>query len=258
MANSGVLTHLILNAPFFMNVASGVTLYGIAYLFDLILLGRTRLWKRSHFLTFMAVWNAITSILIMSVMPPLKLNAERIIFRPTEYCNMFNNPTIYICSNGGNRFYTTTVRSCDHDWLLNNASNFYIISMWIPSKDQYRLKNKVSFQPDNDVKFRIPASYYLPQGYCIQEYRDDSVPKLGQLRVAFFSWTEDLMHTLDTGYINKSDLKVSYSGWYRVSNCMWEITRLLPLKNYCQTGYVSNAFVTLPRYTARLLYDATV
>ena len=139
----------------------------------------------------MAVWSTVIGALIISFIPPLKLNAKRIIFRPTENCNMFNNPTIYICSNDGNRFHTTTTRDCNWD---SKGSYFYIISLWIPSRDQYGLKNRVLFQPDSGD----PSSYYLPQGYCIQEYRDDSIPKEGQLRVAFSSWDENLVHTLDT------------------------------------------------------------
>lgn len=257
MANSGFLTQIILQYPFFLFILSGIILYGIAFLFDFIFLGRSRLYyNKSYFLAFMAVWSAIMGIIFMSLIPPLKLNTERIIFRPTNNCNMFENPTKYICSIMGKKFYTTVIKGCDG--TVTNATLFYIISTWIPAKGQYRLKNRVIFHPENitNGEFEHKESYPLPKGYCIQEYKDEDSPSSDdRLRVAFSSWTKAMVNVGDTGYIDKSDLEEYNTGWYKVSNCMWEITRLLPLEDYCITGYVSSMYVTLPDNVARILHD---
>lgn len=255
MAYSGFLTQMILQYPFFLFIISGVILYGTAFLFDFIFLGRSRLYRnKSYFPFFMAGWCAIASVVFMSLIPPLKMNTGRIIFRPTENCCMFENPPKYICSIMGQKFYTTVIRGCDG--TVTNASSFYIISMYIPSSSQYRLKNEVIFHPDNlssKGEFMRKEPYSLPKHYCIQEY-GDSVPSDDRLRVAFYSWTKTKVELADTGYIDKSDLEEYSTGWYKVSNCMWEIPRLL-FGDYCSTGYVSRKYVTLPHNMATILHD---
>ena len=255
MAYSGILIQLVLKFPLFLIIISGMVIYGIAYLFDFIFLNRKRLNNLLYFLTSMAIWIAIAIGVFMSFIPPLKMNAERIIFRPTDNCNMFENPTNYICSIMGQKFYTTIVRGCDGS--VTNATAFYIISPWMRAKNQYQLNKKVHFHPDNDTD-ELKSPYWLRKGYCIQEYKEEgSVPRDGQIRVGFYSWNKSkrMASIGDTGYINREDLEEYNTGWYEVSNCMWEISRLLPLENYCITGYVSSVFVTLPDYMAMLLYS---
>lgn len=80
------------------------------------------------------------------------------------------------------------------------------------------------------------------------------LPGDNQLLVAFYSWDGEKKKLEDTGYINRNDLEEYNTGWFEVSNCRWEITRYLPLKNYCITGYVSSFYVNVPEYMKGLLH----
>lgn len=258
MANSGFLIHMILQYPFLFIMASGVIIYSIMYLSDLIFYNNSRLYNKSHFFWFLALYVAVMAGVFAYFIPLLKMNEVRIIFRPNENCNMFENPPKYICYiRGTEKCYTTIRRGCDE--TATNATSFYIISLWIPSKRQYKLKERVYFHPDNITDTEPKPPYWLPVNYCIQEFIEDHSPSTDdQLRVSFVSWnTTTFENTADTGYINRSDLEEYHTGWYIVSNCMWEMMRLLPF-DYCITGYVSNHYVDLPDYIARLLHDEEV
>ena len=267
MARSGILTQVLLRYPLFLFLVSGVILYGGVLLFDFIFLVRIRFYNVKHFSIFMAVWCALMSAIFWSFIPPLKLNAERIIFRPTDNCNFFENPPKYICSIMGKKFYITNTTFCDG--TVSNATPFYIISLWMEAKNQYRLKSKVHFHPDNvtstngEIKLKNP--YWLPKEYCIQEYIDSGPESIHvsndkQLSVGFYSWNRSMARLGDTGYIDRSYLEEYNTGWYQVSNCIWEISRefsrLFQLEDYCMTGYVSSYYVTLPNNMASILHDS--
>ena len=254
MANSGLLTRIVLEYPLVLFIVSGVIISTMIFLFDFIFLGNSRLTDWSYFLKFMAVYCVIMAVVFVTFIPPLKMNTERIIFRPTENCNMFENPTRYVCFILGDKIYITTKRGCVG--TVTNATSFYIISLWIPSKNQYRLKNKVFFHPENATDEAPKPPYWLPGNYCIQEYIDESSPSThDRLRVSFISWTNSSVITSDSGYIERTHLEPYTTGWYKVSNCRWEVTRWLPFDGYCITGYVSNHYVNLPENMARLLHD---
>ena len=211
----------------------------------------------------MSIWCAVIGIIFISFIPPLKLDIPRIIFRPSAHCNYFEDPPNYVCSIMNQKFYTTNVSACDGN--VTNATSFYIISMYIPSNNQYITNRRIYFYPDNLtdadgqlVKEKEP--YWLPKNYCIQEYKDDNSPfSNDQLRVAFYSWNKNKVAIGDTGYINRSDLEENNTGWYMASNCMLEITRkiaeLLSLENYCITGYVSRKYIRLPKNMLGILHD---
>jgi hypothetical protein len=248
----GVLAQLVLQYPFLLITLSGVIFYTTAYLAGNIFFNSSTLINRAYFFGFMTVYIAVMAGLFMYCVPLLKLNEDRIIFRPETNCNMFENPPRYICYIEDREvLYTTTQRGC-HE-TATNATSFYIISTWAPSKHQYRLLNKFYFYPENNTAAGLKPPYWLPKNYCIQEHIP-SLSTVDKLRVSFVSWnTTTLEMTSDTGYIDRSVLEEYHTGWYRVSNCMWEVMRFLPFD--CITGYVSNHYVDLPASTARLLHD---
>ncbi len=87
------------------------------------------------------------------LIPVLAMAPDRIIFRPTPSCSIFDNPTRYICLTFNDQhqhvFYTTTWRQCNSsDTNMNNATKYYIISSWIPSFDHYVTTERILFQPD--------------------------------------------------------------------------------------------------------------
>lgn len=230
LANAGVLTQIVLQYPFLLILMSGIIVYGVIILSNFVFFNRSRLCTWSYFFSFMALYLAVMVGLFTYFIPRLKMSVGRTFFRPTPHCNNFYNPAIYICFIQGEKLYTTNHTGCSD--TATNTTSFYIISTWISSKNQYRLKSRVKFHPD------IGPSYWLPVKYCIQEYDDpDSPSTKEQLRVAFISWTITSATITDTGYLNRNDLEDYKTGWYKVSNCMWEIFSLLPF-DYCITGYV--------------------
>lgn len=193
----------------------------------------------------MAVYVPFLAAVFVSLMPPLKINAFRAVFHPTSNCDTFQDPPTYICFIQGKKFYTTVERQC-HETA--DATPLYITSLWIPSKNQYTLKKRVLFHPDNVTAAEPRPPFWIREEICIQEFIEDQFPSTDdKLRVAITTVT-----TTDTGYISRSDLEEYHAGWYRVSNCMWDVTRLF---NYCITGYVSNHYVNLPHIMERLLQD---
>ena len=94
----------------------------------------------------------------------------------------------------------------------------------------------------------------MTKGYCIQA-AGNIFPNDTQLNIAFYSWDGEKKKLEHTGYINMTDLEAYNTGWYKVSNCMWELSRNLPIiKNYCITGYVSSYYVNLPEYMKSMLH----
>lgn len=255
MAISGSLLEMILQYPFSTFVMSGVLLYGIGFLFDYVFFSNTRLRDNlSYFLAFLAVWSVVTAVVFMSLIPPLNLATIRIIFRPIQNCNAFNNPPKYLCytldDNNNQLFYTTLKQECVGN--NKNASSFYIISLWKPALNQFKLNKRIMFYPlPKDEKTKYP----LKKGYCIQAAENLNADD--QVKVDFYSWDKEKMLLQDTGFINRSDLEEYNTGWYQVSNCMLETSRLISrylLKDYCITGFVSSFYVNVPEHMKNLLH----
>jgi hypothetical protein len=193
---------------------------------------------------------AFTSVFLI---PILAIAPDRIIFRPTPSCSIFDSPARYICLTFNDRhqhvFYTTTWRQCNSsDTNMKNATKYYIISSWIPSFDHYVTTERVPFQPDSSPDENKTA-YTLPEGYCVRA----AGPSGGdRQKVAFYSINGNRHHLLDSGYIKSSLLKNFTSGWYLVSSCNSELSRWW---YNCTLGYVSSHYVRLPQYTRTLLLE---
>ena len=256
MARFGFLLEIILQYPFTTLLASGIVLYSFAFLFDFIFFRRVRLFDvdhlRFHFLIFLAIWFAIGGIVFFFLIPPLNLATIRIIFRPLQNCNAFDKPPVYLCYTLGNNndqlFYTTERRECVG--TVTNATSFYIISLWKPAINQFKLNKNIMFYP---LPRNESTKYALKKDYCIQA-AGNLFPNDGQIEVAFYSWDGKKKKLEDRGYINRSDLDEYNTGWFKVSNCMWELSRLLPLNNYCITGYVSSFYVNVPQHMKEPLH----
>ena len=196
----------------------------------------------------------LLSVVAIFLKPTLSLTAPRIIFRPTPSCSTYDRPARYICFTlSGNDhlqvFYTTTWRKCDNsDTHMKNASKFYVISSWIPSFDHFITKRPVKFEPESSPG-ETKMSYMLPENYCVR-----AAGPLGEekLKVAFYSINGTQHHLLDSGYINKTDLKGFHSGWYLVSDCNSDVSNWL---FNCTRGYVSSNYVRLQQYTRLLLLE---
>lgn len=195
----------------------------------------------------------LTSTISMFLIPVLALAPDRIIFRPTPSCSVFDSPARYICLTFNDRhenvFYTTTWRECNaKDLNMKNATKHYIISSWIPSFDHFVTLTSLPFQPDSFRGEKKPP-YPLPAGYCVRA----AGPSGGaQQKVAFYSINGTGYHLLDSGYINSSLLTKFHSGWYLASSCRNELSRWL---YNCTLGYVSSHYVRLPQYTRSLLLE---
>jgi len=198
----------------------------------------------------------LLSVVSISLKPTLSLTADRIIFRPTPSCSTFDRPARYLCftlssPNHEQVFYTTTWRKCDNsDANMRNASKFYIISSWIPSFDHFVTKRRVKFEPDSSPG-ENKQPYMLPENYCVRaagpwgNYSD-------KVKVAFYSISRSQQHLLDSGYVNKTELKEFHSGWYLVSSCKSELSWWL---FNCTLGYVSSNYVRLYQHTRMLLLE---
>ncbi|XP_028395017.1 uncharacterized protein LOC114519142 [Dendronephthya gigantea] len=195
----------------------------------------------------------LTSTISIFLIPVLALAPDRIIFRPTPSCSIFDRPTRYICLTFNDRhenvFYSTTWKECnERDVNMKNATKHYIISSWIPSFDHFVTLTSVLFQPD-DSHGEKKKAYPLPAGYCIRA----AGPIEGdRQKVAFYSINGTSYHLLDSGYINSSSLTKFYSGWYLASSCRNELSRWW---YNCTLGYVSSHYVRLPQYTRSLLLE---
>ena len=200
-----------------------------------------------------AVGFVLLPLILVGLVPTLHVTAPRVIFRPTPSCSTFDNPARYICSiliNHQQQFYITTKRKCDpQDQNFENATNFYIISSWIPSFNHYITKRKVNFEPAV-VPGEVKKSYHLPDNYCVHAAGPTSQDKL---KVAFYSHKGTLLILEDTGYINKTDLLEFQYGWYYVSSCRTDLERWW--YSNCKTGYVSSHYVTLSEYSRSLLLE---
>lgn len=255
MGKTGALLALVLKYPFTVCCIFGVILYSFLFLFDFIFFSRTRLYDadhlKFHFPLFLAIWFAFYSIIFISLMPPLDLATLRIIFRPSPNCNAFNKPPRYICytldDSNNQIFYTTVRQGCAGN--VDNATSFYIISLWTEAKNHFKLNKRIMFYP---LPRNETTKYALPKDYCIQA---EVIPSSNdtQLQVAFYSWDGKKNNLEDTGYINFTDLEEYNTGWYKVSNCKLELSRLF-LKNYCTTGYVSSFYVNVPEHMKSLLH----
>lgn len=214
----------------------------------------TRTTHSLHFLFICMVGFGILVIILVNIIPVLQLTPDRILFRPAPSGSIFERPSRYICFTLDPKtrkqiFYVTTKRKCDNDDPnMNKATNFYIISPWIPSFNHYLTKRSVQFQPITEPG-EIKPSYSLPEGYCV---RAAGPVSNDPLRVAFTSIDAQQEHIHDTGYISKEDLIQQHSGWYFVSNCRTDIGRWL---FNCETGYISSVYVSLPEYTRILLIE---
>ena len=189
----------------------------------------------------------------ISFIPILSLAPDRVIFRPTPSCSTFDNPTRYICLtldvHHGQAYYVTTWRKCSSfDSNMNDSSNFYHISSWIPSPDHFVTTKKVLFQPESSPGENKPA-YHLPDNYCV---RATGPTECDEIKVGFYSINATGSHIRDTGPISKEILKEYQYGWYLVSNCRIGIIRWL---YNCTTGYVSSKYVRLRQYTRVLLLE---
>lgn len=195
----------------------------------------------------------LLSVASIFLTPVLTLAPDRIIFRPTPSCSTYDNPTRYICLTLDDHhrqvFYTTTWQKCNNsDANIKNASNYYIISSWIPSFEHFVTTKSMEFQPESSPS-KNKTAYTLPENYCVRAAR----PTGGdQLKVAFYSISGNRTHLLDSGYVNSSFLKPFYSGWYLVSNCRSDLSRRL---YNCTNGYVSSNYVRLSQYTRALLLE---
>ncbi|XP_046847096.1 uncharacterized protein LOC124440711 [Xenia sp. Carnegie-2017] len=195
----------------------------------------------------------LLSVASIFFVPQFRMATDRIIFRPTPSCSTFDNPARYICLTFNEKhqqvFYTTTWRKCSRsDENMQNASNYYITSSWIPSFDHFVTRERMLFQPEH-TQDEVKNPYYLPENYCVRA----AGPSDGErVKVAFYSIKGTDLHLLDSGYINSSILKEFHSGWYQVSNCRSDLSRWM---FDCSNGYVSSNYVRLPQYTRILLLE---
>ena len=200
-----------------------------------------------------AVGLVLLQLILVGLVPTLHVTAPRVIFRPTPSCSTFDNPTRYICNiliNHRQQFYITTQRKCDaQDKNFKNATDFYIISSWIPSFNHYITRKGVNFEPAT-VSGENKKSYPLPDNYCVRAAGPTSEEKI---KVAFYSHDGTQLILLDTGYINKTDLIEFRFGWYYVSSCRTDLERWW--YSHCETGYVSSNYVTLSEYSRILLLE---
>ena len=88
------------------------------------------------------------------------------------------------------------MRHCNQE--NNNATNFFIISSWIPSFNHFTTTKAIEFQPAV-VPGEEKPSYTLPENYCVCAAGPISED---QLKVAFYSLDGSHRNLLDTGYIN--------------------------------------------------------
>jgi hypothetical protein len=223
----------------------GALINGIMFLYDLIYLqhyhfqGSIYYNKFTSILMFLSVM-VVLALLFVCLIPSLELHTHIAVFRSTEDCAIFEDSPTHICFSPGKKYYTTPKPFCGGG---AGSDPFYIISSWIPSKDEYTLNRRIYFHPDN-----VQPSFWIPEETCVQEFTDDGHPSTDDLlRVALTSTTTA------TGFIDRSDLKEYHEGWYRVSNCRWEILRLLP--GYCTTGYISNTHINLSSLYLALLHE---
>ena len=194
----------------------------------------------------------LLSLVTTGLVPTLKITTDRVIFRPTPSCSTFDNPARYICSildeNHQQIFYITQRKCGRTDPQIEDATNFYVISSWIPSFDHFVTTRRLQFEPAAVPNENKP-SYPLPENYCVRAAGPVSADPL---RVAFYSLTDSQETLLDTGYINKTDLTEFRFGWYTVSSCRTDLGRWL---FSCEKGFVSSHYVTLPEYSRILLLE---
>ena len=133
-----------------------------------------------------AVGFVLLPLILVGLVPTLHVTAPRVILYPTPSCSTLDNPARYICSiliNHQQQFYITTKQKCDpQDKNFKNATNFYIISSWIPSFNHYITIRYVNFEPAA-VPGEVKKSYQLPDNYCVRAAGPTSEDKL---RVAFY------------------------------------------------------------------------
>ena len=206
-----------------------------------------------RFLFICIVGFALLVIILVDILPVLQLTPERMIFRPAPSCSIFERPPRYICStlnpNTRKQMFYITAKKCDNDDPnMSRATQFYIISSWIPAFNHYLIKRPVWFQPIT-APGEIKTNYSLDEGDCVLAAGPVSNDPL---RVTFTSIDEQQKHIHDTGYIKKEDLIEKHSGWYFVSNCKTDIGRWL---FNCEAGYISSTYVSLSEYTRRLLIE---
>lgn len=242
---AGLLVDKCLQYPVTCSLVFSVGLYNFAPLFwdsDV-----TKGWK--WMLKCVAGFVLFTVVLV-SLIPALHMTAPRIIFRPTPSCSTFDNPARYICflldDNHQQVFYITTQRHCNQE--NNNATNFFIISSWIPSFNHFTTTKAIKFQPAS-VPGEDKPSYTLPENYCV---RAAGTISEDQLKVAFYSLNGSHRNLLDTGYINMTDLTEFHFGWYLVSSCRTDLERWWFV---CESGYMSSHYVSLPEYSRILLLE---
>ena len=241
---AGLLVDKCLQYPITCSLTFSVGLYNFAPLFWDSDITKGWRWMLKCIVCF-----ALLSLMIVGLIPSLHITAPRIIFRPTPSCSTFDNPTRYICfildDNHHQVFYITTTQSCD---AQENATNFYIISSWIPSFNHFTTRRAVEFQPAA-VPGENKSSFTLPENYCVRAAGPISEDPL---KVAFYSHSGSQQILLDTGYINKTDLMKFHFGWYVVSSCKTDLGRWW---YSCENGYVSSYYVTLPEYSRILLLE---
>ena len=197
----------------------------------------------------------LLALILTALIPSLQMTTDRVIFRSSPTCSIFDDPARYICSilneNHKQVFYITNTRGCKiEDPKMKNATQFYIISSWIPSFNHFRTIRTVQFQPAT-VPGENKPSYPLPNDYCIRAAGPVS-DDLPVIKVAFYSQKGTQRTLLDTGYINKTDLLEFHFGWYLISSCRTDIERWL---FQCETGYLSSHYVALPEYSRSLLLE---
>lgn len=244
---AGLLVDKCLQYPITCSLMFSVGLYTFAPLYSS---DATKGWRWVLSCTAGFVLLALVTV---GLIPTLQITAPRIIFRPTPSCSTFDNPARYICFTLDNShqqvFYITTLQKCDgDDPKMKDATNFYVISSWIPSFNHFTTRRPVQFQPAA-VPGESKPSYRLPENYCVRAAGPISNDPL---KVAFYSLKESQQILLDTGYINKTDLIEFHFGWYLVSSCRTELGRWW---FSCKSGYVSSHYVSLPQYSRILLLE---
>lgn len=244
---AGLLVDKCLQYPVICSLMFTLGLYVFAPLFwDT---DATKGWRWVLSCTAVCVLSALVTV---GLIPTLHITAPRILFRPTPSCSTFDSPARYICFTLDHHqqvFYITTLRKCDSsDPKMREATKFYIVSSWIPSFDHFLTRREIQFQPVAVVG-ENKQSYPLPENYCV---RGAGHTDSNDVKVAFYSLSGSQRILLDTGYINKSDLVDFHFGWYLVSSCWTDLERWL---YYCEMGYVSSHYVSLPEPTRILLLE---
>ena len=199
----------------------------------------------------------LLTLVLVGLVPTLHVSGLREIFRPTPSCAIYDNPKRFICPiliNHQQQFYITTIKfpeKCHpQDKNFKNATNFFIISSWIPTLNHYTTKREMYFEPavvPEEGKKRYP----LPENYCVRA----AGPTSGdQIKVAFYSHDGSELTLQDTGYIDKIDLlELHHFGWYHISSCRTDLERWW--YSNCETGYVSSHYVTLSENTKMFLLE---